>query len=42
VREDGIIFGGEEWQEIVYNRDEWKKLLKTEGIVIICKWQWNE
>jgi hypothetical protein len=27
VREDGIV--GEEWQEIVYNRKEWKKLLRT-------------
>jgi hypothetical protein len=29
VREDGRIVGGEEWQEKVYNREEWKKLLKT-------------
>jgi hypothetical protein len=28
VREDGRIFGGEEWQEKVYNREEWK-LLRT-------------
>ena len=28
VREDGIV-GGEGWQEIVRNREEWKKLLKT-------------
>jgi hypothetical protein len=27
VREDGKIVGGEKWQEKVYNRDEWKKLL---------------
>jgi hypothetical protein len=27
VREDGRIVGGEEWQEEVYNREEWKKLL---------------
>jgi hypothetical protein len=26
VREDGRIVGGEEWQEKVYNREEWKKL----------------
>jgi hypothetical protein len=26
VREDGRIVGGEEWQEEVYNREEWKKL----------------
>jgi hypothetical protein len=29
VREDGIIGGGEEWQEKVYNKEEWKKLLRT-------------
>jgi hypothetical protein len=29
VREDGRIVGGEEWQENVYDREEWKKLLKT-------------
>jgi hypothetical protein len=29
VREDERILGGEEWQEKVYNREEWKKLLRT-------------
>jgi hypothetical protein len=29
VREDERIVGGEEWQEKVYNREEWKKLLRT-------------
>jgi hypothetical protein len=29
VREDGRIIGGEEWQEKVYNREEWKKFLRT-------------
>jgi hypothetical protein len=29
VREDGRIVGGEVWQEKVYNRQEWKKLLRT-------------
>jgi hypothetical protein len=29
VREDGRIVRGEEWQEKVYNRQEWKKLLRT-------------
>jgi hypothetical protein len=29
VREDGRIVGGEEWLEKVYNREEWKKLLRT-------------
>jgi hypothetical protein len=28
VREDGRTVGGEEWQEKVYNREEWKKLLR--------------
>jgi hypothetical protein len=31
VREDGRIVGGEGWQEKVYNREEWKKLLRTSG-----------
>jgi hypothetical protein len=29
VREDGRIVGGEEWQEKVYDWEEWKKLLTT-------------
>jgi hypothetical protein len=29
VREDGRMFDGEQWQEKVYNREEWKKLLRT-------------
>jgi hypothetical protein len=29
VMEDGRIVGGEEWQEKVYIREEWKKLLRT-------------
>jgi hypothetical protein len=28
VREDGRIVHGEEWQEKVYNSEEWKKLLR--------------
>jgi hypothetical protein len=28
VREDRRIVGGEEWQEKVYNREEWKRLLR--------------
>jgi hypothetical protein len=28
VREDERIVGGEEWQEKVRNREEWKKLLR--------------
>jgi hypothetical protein len=29
VKKDGRIVGGEEWQEKVYNTEEWKKLLRT-------------
>jgi hypothetical protein len=29
VKENGRIVGGEEWQEKLYNREEWKKLLRT-------------
>jgi len=29
VREDGRIVVAERWQEKVYNREEWKKLLRT-------------
>jgi hypothetical protein len=29
VREDGRIVGGEVSQEKIYNREEWKKLLRT-------------
>jgi hypothetical protein len=29
VREDGRVVGGEEWQKNVYDREEWKKLLRT-------------
>jgi hypothetical protein len=29
VREDGRIVDGEEWQENVCNREEWKRLLRT-------------
>jgi hypothetical protein len=29
VKEDGRIAVGEGWQEKVYNREEWKKLLRT-------------
>jgi hypothetical protein len=29
VREDGRIAGGEEWQKTIYNREEWKKFLRT-------------
>jgi hypothetical protein len=29
VREAGRIVGGEGWQEKVYNKEEWKNLLRT-------------
>jgi hypothetical protein len=29
VRKDGRIVGGEVWQEKLYNREEWNKLLRT-------------
>jgi hypothetical protein len=29
VREDGRIVSGEEWQEKVCDKEEWKKLLRT-------------
>jgi hypothetical protein len=29
LREDGRIIGREEWQGKAYNREEWKKLLRT-------------
>jgi hypothetical protein len=29
VREDERIVGGEEWQEKLYDREEWKTLLRT-------------
>jgi hypothetical protein len=28
IWEDGRIVGGEEWQEKIYNREEWKNLLR--------------
>jgi len=39
VREDGRIVGGEGWQERVYDREEWKKLLRTASIVAFCTCQ---
>jgi hypothetical protein len=29
VRKDGRLVGGKGWKERVYNREEWKKLLRT-------------
>ena len=28
VREDGRLLGGKGWKEKLYNREEWKKLLR--------------
>jgi len=29
VREDGRLVGGKVWKERIYNREEWKRLLRT-------------
>jgi len=29
VTVDGRLVGGKGWKERIYNRDEWKKLLRT-------------
>jgi len=29
VRENGRLVGGKGWKERLYNREEWKKLLRT-------------
>ena len=29
MRDDGRLVGGKGWQERVYNREYWKKLLRT-------------
>jgi len=42
VSEDGRMVGGEGWLEKVHNREEWKKLLRMQGIVTFCTCQWNE
>jgi hypothetical protein len=43
VREDGRIVDGEEWQEKVYNREEWKKLLRTarNRCILHMPMEWN-
>jgi hypothetical protein len=41
VREDGRTVE-EGWQEKLHDRKEWKKLLRTAGIVKFCTRQWNE
>ena len=42
VREDGRVGDGKGWKERVYNREKWKKLLRTASIVAFCTCQWNE
>jgi hypothetical protein len=42
VREDGRIVDVEEWQEKVYNREEWKKLLRMARNCTFCTWHWNK
>jgi len=42
VREDGRQVGGKGWKERVYNREEWKKLLRTarnRHILHTCQWK---
>jgi hypothetical protein len=41
MREDGRIVSGEEWQRKVYDREEWKKLLRTPRNRHFCTCQWN-
>jgi hypothetical protein len=43
VREDGRIVGGEEWQEKVYDREEWKKPLRTarNRCILRMPMEWN-
>ena len=37
VREDERLNGGKGWKERVYNREEWKKLLRTARILSILQ-----
>ena len=48
VREDGIIVGGEGWQEKIDDREEWKKLLRMarnhQSLLMPMEWngmEWN-
>jgi len=36
MREDGRLVGGKGWKERVYNREEWKKLLRTARSQAFC------
>jgi hypothetical protein len=31
VREDGRLVGGKGWKERLYNKEKWKKVLRTAG-----------
>jgi hypothetical protein len=42
VREDGRLVGGEGWKERIYNRVEWKKLLRTARNCHILYCQWTD
>ena len=44
VREDGRMVGGEEWQEKVNDREEWKRLLRTarNHRILYCTCQWTD
>jgi hypothetical protein len=40
VREDERLAGGRGWKERVYNREDWKKLLRTSRNRSFCTCQW--
>jgi len=42
VREDGGLVDGKGWKERVFNREEWKKLLRTAKNRSFSTCQWNE
>jgi len=42
VREDGRLVGGKGWKEKLYNREAWKKLLRTARNRQFCTCQRNE
>jgi hypothetical protein len=44
VREDGRLVGGKGWKGRVYNREEWKKLLRTarNHHILQVSVEWNE
>jgi hypothetical protein len=43
MRENGRTVGGEKWQEKVYNKEEWKKLLRTarNRCILHMPMEWN-